>query len=90
MLADIQLDTASWPDRPREMMATVPEEPKQPTGPTGPTGPEQARPPKPPAPDPRPVLPERSTDETDAGWGERPEPDDDERLRQERPPHYDQ
>jgi hypothetical protein len=36
------------------------------------------------------VLPERSSDETDAGWGERPEPDDDERLRQERPPHYDQ
>jgi hypothetical protein len=44
----------------------------------------------PPDPDRRPVLPQRSSDETDAGWGERPEPDDDERLRQERPPHYDQ
>ena len=42
------------------------------------------------APDDRPVLPQRSRDETDAGWGERAEPDDDERLRQERPPHYDQ
>jgi hypothetical protein len=43
----------------------------------------------PPEPDRRPVLPQRSSDETDAGWGERPEPDDDERLRQDRPPHYD-
>jgi hypothetical protein len=39
--------------------------------------------------DDRPVLPQRSADETDAGWGERPEPDDDERLRQDRPPHWD-
>jgi hypothetical protein len=23
------------------------------------------------------------------GWGERPEPDDDDRLRQDRPPHWD-
>lgn len=63
------------------MMGAVPEERKQPTG---------SGQPKQRAPDSRPVLPERSTDETDAGWGERPEPDDDERLRQERPPHYDQ
>ena len=41
-------------------------------------------------PDERPALPERCRDETDAAWGERPEPDDDERLRAERPPHYDQ
>jgi hypothetical protein len=55
-------------------------------------GPPDAGPPAagPPAPDDRPVLPQRSRDETDAGWGERPEPDDDERLRQERPPHYHQ
>jgi hypothetical protein len=39
--------------------------------------------------DDRPVLPEQSPDDTDAGWGERPEPDDDERLRQDRPPHWD-
>jgi hypothetical protein len=35
-----------------------------------------------------PVLPEQTDDDTDAGWGEAPEPDDDERLAQERPPHY--
>jgi len=65
------------------MMAVVPQQPEQ-TPPADP--PEDAR----PAPDPRPVLPQSGSDETDAGWGERPEPDDDERLRQERPPHYDQ
>ncbi|HEY5016505.1 MAG TPA: hypothetical protein VIJ82_11345 [Streptosporangiaceae bacterium] len=37
----------------------------------------------------QPVLPEQSPDDTDAGWGERSEPDDDERLRQDRPPHWD-
>ncbi len=37
----------------------------------------------------RPVLPERAREDTDAAWGERPEPDDDERLRRERPPHWD-
>jgi hypothetical protein len=41
-----------------------------------------------PAADGRPVLPQSGSDETDAGWGERPEPDDDDRLRHERPPHY--
>lgn len=43
----------------------------------------------PPAADDRPVLPLRSTDETDTGWGDPPEPDDEERLRAERPPHWD-
>ncbi|MGH3277279.1 MAG: hypothetical protein ACRDNZ_23490 [Streptosporangiaceae bacterium] len=40
-------------------------------------------------PDERPALPQRSRDETEAGWSEPPEPDDDERLRAERPPHHD-
>jgi hypothetical protein len=40
--------------------------------------------------DDKPVLPVRSTDETSVGWGEAPEPDDEERLRQDRPPHWDQ
>jgi hypothetical protein len=44
----------------------------------------------PPRPDDRPALPLPSRDETDAGWGEPPAPDDDERLREERPPHWDQ
>jgi hypothetical protein len=52
-----------------------------------------------PDPDDKPVLPARSEDETGIGWGEAPdapeapgapEPDDDERLRRERPPHWDQ
>jgi hypothetical protein len=34
-------------------------------------------------------LPERSSDDTDLGWGEHPdETDDDERLLRERPPHW--
>ena len=40
--------------------------------------------------DDKPLLPEQSQDETGVGWGEAPEPDDDERLRSERPPHWDQ
>jgi hypothetical protein len=40
--------------------------------------------------DGKPLLPEQTQDETDVGWGEAPEPDDDERLRQERPPHWDE
>jgi hypothetical protein len=42
-----------------------------------------------PGPDDRPVLPLRSLDDSDTGWGERDEPDDDERLREDRPPHWD-
>ena len=40
--------------------------------------------------DDKPLLPEQSQDETGVGWGEAPEPDDDDRLRQERPPHWDE
>jgi hypothetical protein len=40
--------------------------------------------------DDKPVLPAKSVDETSVGWGEAPEPDDEERLRQERPPHWDE
>jgi hypothetical protein len=43
----------------------------------------------PPEPDDKAVLPEQSQEDTDVGWGERPEPDDDERLYLERPPHWD-
>jgi hypothetical protein len=55
-----------------------------------------------PDPDDKPVLPAQSEDETGIGWGEAPEArgasgasgaseqDDDERLRRERPPHWDQ
>ncbi len=36
-----------------------------------------------------PSLPTRSTDETDTGWGDRLERDDDSRLLEDRPPHWD-
>jgi SAM-dependent methyltransferase len=39
--------------------------------------------------DDMPVLPMQSREDTDVGWGERAEPDDSERLYQERPPHWD-
>ena len=32
--------------------------------------------------------PEQSTDDTDVGWGEAPDEDDDERIAREKPPHY--
>lgn len=41
-----------------------------------------------PEPDDKPVLPAKTEEEADVGWGEAPEPDDDERLRRERPPHW--
>ena len=41
-----------------------------------------------PDPDEQPARPVRSQDETDVGWSEPPEPDDDERLRRDRPPHW--
>jgi hypothetical protein len=36
-----------------------------------------------------PVLPEQSREDTDANWGEYIVPDDDEQLRRDRPPHWD-
>lgn len=39
-------------------------------------------------PDDKPVLPTQSQEDTDAGWGEQAEPDD-EHLYRERPPHWD-
>ena len=35
-----------------------------------------------------PVLPDTTRDERDVGWGDTPEPDDDERLLREVPPHH--
>jgi hypothetical protein len=36
-----------------------------------------------------PLLQIQSQEDTDLGWGEQPEPEDDERLYRERPPHWD-
>ena len=45
-----------------------------------------------PGPGPRdrddPVLPARTGEDADEGWGDRSDTDDDERLRGERPPHW--
>jgi hypothetical protein len=54
--------------------------------PSGETG---SKKPGSPARDDSPALPLRSADETDTGWGDPPEPDDEERLRADRPPHWD-
>jgi hypothetical protein len=37
---------------------------------------------------PESVLPDTTRDERDVGWGDAPEPDDDERLLREVPPHH--
>jgi hypothetical protein len=42
-----------------------------------------------PGPDDRPVLPVKSREDTDVDWGERPGLENDERLYDERPPHWD-
>ena len=36
-----------------------------------------------------PALPVQSREDTDAAWGEAPEPDEDERFYRDRPPHWD-
>jgi hypothetical protein len=36
----------------------------------------------------RPVLPDRSRDEQDIGWGDEPAERDDDWYRRERPPHH--
>ena len=51
--------------------------------------PASAGPPDPDDPDDEPVLPAQSREDTDAGWGGAAEPDDDERLYRDRPPHWD-
>jgi hypothetical protein len=41
-------------------------------------------------PDDRPVVPDRSDDDRDEGWGDRAdERDDDQRFLDDRPPHHD-
>jgi hypothetical protein len=45
-----------------------------------------------PAREPRrdasPVLPDQTRDDTDLGWGERDRSGDDDRLLEDRPPHW--
>ncbi|HUZ56184.1 MAG TPA: hypothetical protein VMU94_27125 [Streptosporangiaceae bacterium] len=37
----------------------------------------------------KPAVPVKSQEDTDVGWGGQLEPDDDESLLRERPPHWD-
>jgi hypothetical protein len=74
------------------MMGAMPDREPPPAQPPAAPPPASAAPAQPaaaPGPDDRPVLPVRSLDDSDTGWGERAEPDDDERLREDRPPHWD-
>jgi hypothetical protein len=75
------------------MMGLEPDQEKErPTTAEPPVPDRQARPPQRPEQPERPERPERpeqSAEDTDSGWGERPEPGDDERLYGDRPPHWD-
>jgi hypothetical protein len=52
--------------------------------------PEQPAPATPPAPIlPAPILPAQSREDTDVGWGDYGERDDNDRLLRDRPPHWD-
>ena len=48
---------------------------------------ESAQPARPPPARPA-ARPEQSAEDTDIGWGDRPDPDHDERYHQDRPPHW--
>jgi len=40
--------------------------------------------------DDKPALPVKSSDDSDIGWGELPDRDRDDHLREDRPPHWDE
>jgi hypothetical protein len=42
-----------------------------------------------PATAPTPILPAQSREDTDVGWGDYAERDDNDRLLRDRPPHWD-
>ena len=44
--------------------------------------------PRDPTRDDPPLLPDLTSDERDVGWGDAPEPDDDQRYLREVPPHH--
>jgi hypothetical protein len=53
------------------------------------TTPNQPASARPRDPDGAPLLPIGNPADSDAAWGDQPEPDDDERLTRDRPPHWD-
>jgi hypothetical protein len=67
----------------------APEQPEQEQPPT-PTPTPTPTPPNPAPPNPpRPILPAQSREDTDVGWGDYAERDDNDRLLRDRPPHWD-
>ena len=57
---------------------------------SAPPAPGPAADPAPPAPPAAaPILPTQSREDTDIGWGEYRDRDDDDRLLRDRPPHWD-
>jgi hypothetical protein len=54
-----------------------------------PAAPVQPTPALPPPASPTPILPTQSREDTDVGWGDYRERDDDDHLLRDRPPHWD-
>ncbi|MGD0704647.1 MAG: hypothetical protein ABSA02_32745 [Trebonia sp.] len=95
MPSDGAPEQAAHPGQPGQ-----PEQPEQPDG-TGRGGqkatpapsepvPSATVPPTPSTPTlPAPILPTQSREDTDVGWGDYAERDDNDRLLRDRPPHWD-
>jgi hypothetical protein len=64
-------------------------EPEQPDDARGDSGNTPTTPTTPARTAPTPLLPTQSREDTDVGWGEYRERDDDDRLLRDRPPHWD-
>jgi len=75
------------PEPPADAADEAPDQGPPKAGPSAPRDSPAAPRDSPAAPRDSPAVPLQSREDTDAGWGERPEPDDDERLYRERPPH---
>jgi hypothetical protein len=63
--------------------------PEQPDDARGDSGNTPTTPTTPARTAPTPLLPTQSREDTDVGWGEYRERDDDDRLLRDRPPHWD-
>ena len=64
--------------------------PEADTAPTPtPSAPVQPAPTAPPTVAPTPILPTQSSEDTDVGWGDYRDSDDDDHLLRDRPPHWD-
>jgi hypothetical protein len=77
----MNMPPATEPDQPDGARADADDAPPAPT-PPAPTPPARTA--------PAPLLPTQSREDTDVGWGEyRERDDDDDRLIRDRPPHWD-